>query len=241
MLAIAVRHGRGGRGPTAGSVSIGAWIIFPALSRDTARQAEFNAGGQDLMPMLTLQHKKKIDSWAIRFSYAHHTHDCRCIYPTKTLVRNIGLDNSGTHSRLDRRFLHSRLDDAWLPSRFVPADLIDARIADNFYAVFKPPVYTLKDVAARKLKRVSELLARKFRSFVNGHIHPDKIEHVSADILMVNTLEKSGGAARAAYRCFKGIRELYPNAHYLNLFSDDANQHVHGLSVIASLESLLKN
>lgn len=203
---------------------------FPPLSRDPARQAAFNAGGQDLMPMLTLQHEKKIDSWAIRFSYAHHTNDCRCIYPTKTLVRNIGLDNSGTHSRLDRRFLHSRLDDAWLPSRFVPADSVDAKIAENFYAVFKPPVYTLKDVAVRKLKRVSELLGRKFRSFVNGHIHPGKTERVSADILMVNTLEKSGGAARAAYRCFEGIRQLYPNAHYLNLFSDDANQYVHGLS-----------
>jgi glycosyltransferase involved in cell wall biosynthesis len=211
---------------------------FPALSRDPARQAEFNAGGQDLMPMLTLQHEKKIDSWAIRFSYAHHTNDCRCIYPIKTLVRNIGLDNSGTHSRMDRRFLHSRLDDAWLPSRFVPADSVEARITDNFYAVFKPPFYTPKDVALRKLKRVSELLGCKFRSFVNSHIHPDKTEPVSADILMVNTLEKSGGAARAAYRCFEGIRKLYPNAHYLNLFSDDANQYVHGLSRNSKLGKL---
>lgn len=203
---------------------------FSALSRDPVRQAAFNAGGQDLMQMLALQYEKKIDSWAIRFSYAHHTNDCRCIYPTKTLVRNIGLDNSGTHSRLDRRFLHSSLDDDWLPSRFVSADSVDVRIADNFYAVFKPPIYTLKDVAIRKMKRVSELLGRQFRSFVNANISPTKTERISSDILMVNTLEKSGGAARAAYRCFEGIRQLYPDVHYLNLFSDDANQYIHGLS-----------
>jgi len=77
---------------------------------------------------------------------------------------------------------------------------------------------------------VSKLWGRKFRSIVNLLIHPNKTKRVSADILMVNTLEKSGGAARAAYRCFEGIRRLYPNTHYLNLFSDDANQHVHGLS-----------
>jgi glycosyltransferase involved in cell wall biosynthesis len=211
---------------------------FPALSRDPARQAAFNAGGQDLMPMLTSQHEKKIDSWAIRFSYAHHTNDGVCIYPTKTLVRNIGLDNSGTHSRLDRRFIHSSLDDAWLPSRFVPADFVDARIADNFYAVFKPPVYTLKDVSIRKLKRVCELLGRKFKSLVDVNIHPAKTERVSSDILMVNTLEKSGGAARAAYRCFEGIRQLYSNVHYLNLFSDNANQYIHGLSRNSKLGKL---
>jgi hypothetical protein len=96
--------------------------------------------------------------------------------------------------------------------------------------VFTPPVHTLKDVLVRRLKRLLELLISKLKSFVNGLLHQDAVGRVSAYILIVNTLEKSGGAARAANRCFEGIRLLFPNVHYLNLFSDYANQYTHGLS-----------
>ncbi len=43
------------------------------------------------------------------------------------------------------------------------------------------------------------------------------------DVLFVNTYEKSGGAARAAYRIFSEIRNRSVDAHYLALIKDDPN------------------
>ncbi len=49
------------------------------------------------------------------------------------------------------------------------------------------------------------------------------------DVLLVNAFQKQGGAARAAYRIFEGIKRFYPNAHYLTLFRDDAREDISGL------------
>ncbi|HEY0147012.1 MAG TPA: glycosyltransferase [Methylovirgula sp.] len=49
------------------------------------------------------------------------------------------------------------------------------------------------------------------------------------DILLVNAFQKQGGAARAAYRIFEGIKRFYPNAHYLTLFRDDARSDISGV------------
>jgi glycosyltransferase involved in cell wall biosynthesis len=49
-----------------------------------------------------------------------------------------------------------------------------------------------------------------------------------ADILLVNAFQKQGGAARAAFRIFEGIKRFYPNAHYLTLFRDDARGDISG-------------
>ena len=82
---------------------------FGCFSSDHSAQIAFNRGGSDMSTLLKLQHEGKINSWAIRFCYAHHENDMHCIYPIKTLVRNIGLDYSGTHSVPNPRYSHSSL------------------------------------------------------------------------------------------------------------------------------------
>ena len=91
---------------------------FGEFNSNPSAQEKFNRGGPDMVGMLKLQHAGQIDSWAIRFCYAHHACDMRCIYPVKTLVRNIVLDNSGTHSKPEPRYSHRSLDETWLPQRF---------------------------------------------------------------------------------------------------------------------------
>lgn len=59
---------------------------------------EFNKGGVDLTNMLQKQMLGKINSWAIRWCYTHFKNNAVCLYPTVSLVDNIGNDNSGTHS-----------------------------------------------------------------------------------------------------------------------------------------------
>lgn len=51
----------------------------------------------------------------------------------------------------------------------------------------------------------------------------------STGVLIVNTYQKNGGAARAAYRIFCGMRQLYPDARYLTLFKDDPDPEIIGL------------
>jgi hypothetical protein len=111
---------------------------FDAFMADPELQARFDRGGPDMSQMLKLQREGRIDSWAIRFCYAHFAQDMRCIYPVKSLVNNIGLDNSGMHCGVDPRRQHERLEEDWLPARFCPADPVDRRIAAAFYRAFSP-------------------------------------------------------------------------------------------------------
>jgi len=71
---------------------------FSTFISDKKIQNLFNRGGQDLTPMLKAQMKGKIDSWAIRWSYAHFKNNAYCLYPIVPLCKNIGTDKSGTHS-----------------------------------------------------------------------------------------------------------------------------------------------
>ena len=64
----------------------------------------FNQEGEDLTTMLKAQQKGVIDSWAVRWSYTHFKNNAYCLYPVKSKVQNIGIDNSGTHSKQTTKF-----------------------------------------------------------------------------------------------------------------------------------------
>lgn len=116
---------------------------YDTFVRDPNAQESFNRGGPDMTQMLKMQHEGRIDSWAIRFCYAHHANNMHCIYPVKTLVMNIGLDHSGMHCGIDLRREHTSFDELWTPRAFCPADKVDARIARSFHDAFTPPKRSL--------------------------------------------------------------------------------------------------
>jgi hypothetical protein len=66
---------------------------------DKQIQRMFNRGGEDLSRMLAWQMSGKIDSWAIRWAYAHFKHDAVTVLPMVSKVLNIGMDGSGVHTR----------------------------------------------------------------------------------------------------------------------------------------------
>ena len=70
---------------------------YTIFKNDKVAQKKFNICGKDLTPMLKSQMSGHIDSWAIRWTYSHFKNNAYCIYPTKSLINNIGTDNSGTH------------------------------------------------------------------------------------------------------------------------------------------------
>ena len=75
------------------------WNIedYDSYKYNPAKIAKFCRGGTDLDKMLRCQMQGKIDSWAIRWCYNQCKQDKLTIYPTKSLVNNIGTDGRGTH------------------------------------------------------------------------------------------------------------------------------------------------
>lgn len=70
---------------------------FQGLLADWVAQKRFARGGADLLPMLKKQMAGELDSWSIRFDYAHAKHDAFCVHPVRSKLRNIGFDGSGVH------------------------------------------------------------------------------------------------------------------------------------------------
>ena len=205
---------------------------FDAFAADPQEQARFNRGGPDMAQMLMHQRQGRIDSWAIRFCHAHFANSKRCIYPVKSLVNNIGLDNTGVHCGVDPRRLHDALDEDFLPRDFCPANPVDPELAALFYQAFCPEPSVAEPVTPRLLLRKARsairiLLDRSRR--VLGRVRRmliPPVQHV--DILVVNTMQKNGGAARAAWRIYLGIRRTHPRAQYLTLVKDDRRADVAG-------------
>lgn len=75
------------------------WDIedFHQFMSNPEQQKLFNRGGEDLTNMLKSQMEGKIDSWSIRFSYAHFNQRMYSICPRYSYVNNIGNDGTGTH------------------------------------------------------------------------------------------------------------------------------------------------
>lgn len=75
------------------------WAVsdYARFLQSPGEQALFARGGNDLAPMLKLQMEGKLDSWSIRFDYAHYKHDAFCVHATRSKIQNIGFDGSGVH------------------------------------------------------------------------------------------------------------------------------------------------
>lgn len=77
---------------------------FNLLLRNKSLQKKFNRGGDFLFDMLKAQMRGEIDSWAVRFSYGHSKNNSFCLFPSKSMVQNIGHDNTGTHCQASDRW-----------------------------------------------------------------------------------------------------------------------------------------
>ena len=82
------------------------WEIkdYQQFSHNKDKIKRFNNGGNDMFYMLEDQMKGRINSWAIRWCYNQFKQSKYTIYPVKSLVSNIGLDFSGTHSSNNKKY-----------------------------------------------------------------------------------------------------------------------------------------
>lgn len=70
---------------------------FEEFAKSPDKIKHFNEGGPDMAEMLSRQVNGKINSWAIRWCYAESKANMYTVYPTKSRIRNIGCDDSGSH------------------------------------------------------------------------------------------------------------------------------------------------
>lgn len=122
---------------------------FNSFINNEKKVNDFNKGGNDLTKMLKNQVQGKIDSWAIRWSYAHFKNDAFCVYPVKSKVQNIGTDSSGLHSITTNKFyvdLDSSSEICEINTNLKP----DERILANFRKFFK---FTLWERIYWRVKR----------------------------------------------------------------------------------------
>jgi hypothetical protein len=131
---------------------------FQHFMTDPQAQKMFNRGGDDLVSMLEMQYQGKLDSWAIRFCYAHYASNACCIHPVKTLVHNIGFDDSGTHCAYDPDQGPSQIDPTWVPKSLCPGNPIDPEIFQLFHRASSPVKRSIPQRLWRKARSIWQRL-----------------------------------------------------------------------------------
>ncbi len=107
---------------------------FEDFMADTAAQNAFNAGGEDLTLMLLKQQMGVVNSWAVRWAYAHFRHEAHCLYPVRSKIHHIGADGTGSETgktdKLDTEIFEGQV-------RFEANLQPNAHIVANLQAFFK--------------------------------------------------------------------------------------------------------
>ena len=109
---------------------------FEQFSKDGRARRRFERGGADLSEMLEDQMAGRVDSWAIRWCYASFRLGRVNAYPVKSLVTNIGLDDSGIHCGPDDR-LTDEIDRSFPGELCLPPEVeLEPRILDEVRLIF---------------------------------------------------------------------------------------------------------
>jgi hypothetical protein len=136
------------------------WTVgdYDEFLRDPRAQELFRRGGDDLPQMLELQMSGQLDSWSIRFDYAHYKHDAFCVHPVVSKVQNIGFDGSGVHCDHSDDYI-VELDPGDRPFCLRPDLRVDASILGAFDRKFRPgKAAALRSSGLRRSKRIMKRL-----------------------------------------------------------------------------------
>jgi len=131
---------------------------YQQFTLDKAAQKRFERGGDDLTDMLKAQMERRINSWAIRWTYTHFKNDGLCVYPMLSFVENIGLDGSGIHCGLDSSQKFSNRSLSMNNNIQFSRDIqVNEKIMNEFRKIFQ------KRVIWRFLKHLNSI--NKFRQY----------------------------------------------------------------------------
>lgn len=121
--------------------------------------------GEDFPPMMQMQEDGLIDSWAVRFCFAHFKHHAVAILPCKSYVTNIGFDGTGTHSGIVANVYENDLSQSVANPRMLDIVYEDDRIINAFYSSYYPksrPIWQKAiNFIARKLGKKTPFVIKK--------------------------------------------------------------------------------
>jgi hypothetical protein len=135
------------------------WSVsdYGEFVEDPRAQELFRRGGDDLPQMLDMQMSGKLDSWSIRFDYAHYKHHAFCVHPVLSKVQNIGFDGSGVHCDYSDDYL-VELDPGDRPFRLRQDLELDSSVQRAFDRKFRPG--TVSALRSSGLRRGRQLMRR---------------------------------------------------------------------------------
>lgn len=131
------------------------WLVsgYNDFSTDKNQRRQFNRGGEDLSDMLAFQMAGRIDSWAIRWAYAHYKQDALSLLSLRPRVFHIGSDGSGTHTRRGALRQLPLTSDHKSDFHFPPVIETDPHLVSELQRLLRPSI-------ARRLVRY----LRRFRT-----------------------------------------------------------------------------
>ena len=118
------------------------WSVrnFASFIHDTKKCASFNESGSDLTMMLLRQQRGEIQSWSIRYCYEAFMRGEPTVYPTRSMVRNGGVDGSGTNMKSSSRY-DTRTADYISCQAFAPGVAVDQQILKSFRKTYDCSFY----------------------------------------------------------------------------------------------------
>lgn len=113
------------------------------------RIKEFKQNGADLYRMLLAENKNEIDALDVKIMFYQYINDMYTLYPSRSLVQNIGLDGTGVHCVATDEFEHKTL---WLKRNkfiFKKQITVDELIRKEHY-IFRSPKFRERVVNVAK-------------------------------------------------------------------------------------------
>ncbi len=120
---------------------------FKTFLKNESELKQFNKIGADLIGMLLRQQLGKLDSWAVRWCYAHFRNSAFCSYPTKSKIVHIGEGGEATHVKNQVKILDTEIDN-------------ELKIKYNF----SNTVYTESIITAQYKKMFNRSFLRRLRN-----------------------------------------------------------------------------
>ncbi len=114
--------------------------------------------GDDFPPMMQMQEDGLIDSWAVRFGFAHFMHHAVAILPCRSYVTNIGFDGTGTHSGTVANVYENDLSQSVANPRLLDIVYEDDRIINAFYNAF---TYQRRPLWQKAINYIARKLGKK--------------------------------------------------------------------------------
>lgn len=111
--------------------------IFDIKNKKAVRNL-MDKAGKDLAPMLLKSIEGKISSWAVKWAFTHLKNDSYCLYPTKSLAKNIGADASGTNFNKVTSRYEVELDDSIKDFIFSKKLVYSEELNDQIKKIVRP-------------------------------------------------------------------------------------------------------